>query len=191
MAKEKEYKITISLSDEFIKDKKINDLLYCWLQINSYYDKESQIRKIAINSINMSSLEKELETTRKTLRNDLNYLIKKKYIIKDKTQEYYLFKEIYNKFVSVGHSLLTHMVLSNYKNIIKVYCILKSYYDMNKDNSFFTKTMLLDKIGYNKTTTSNYKNINDILEWFVKNRYLIYNVDGKNKQIKHKIEKIS
>jgi len=190
MAKEKEYKLAISLSEEFIKDKKINDLLYCWLLINSYYDIESQIRKIDKNKVNLSALEIELEITRKTLRSDLQYLININYIQLDNDNRCYIFKEINSRFISISQGLLTHMVLSNNKNIIKIYCILKSYYEMNKSNSFFTKTMLLDKIGYNKRTVSNYKNIDNILEWFVKNRYLNYDINGDNKQIKHKIEKI-
>ncbi len=191
MAKEKEYKAVIPLSDSFIQDKKINDILYGWLQEHSYFDLDSKVRIIDKKNIKFSIMESELNITRKTLSTDFKYLIDNDYLIFNEINGNYVIKEIKGRFSLIGHTQLSHMVMSNYKNVIKIYCLLKAYYDMNKQDSFFTQTILLDKIGYNSRTTSNHKMIKNIIDWLVNNKYLEYECIGNGIQIKHFIKKIS
>lgn len=191
MAREKEYKAVIPLSDDFIQNKKINDILYGWIQEHSYYDINLKTRIINKKDIKFSVMESELSITRKTLSIDFKYLVDNEYLLLDGLNENYIIKEIKGRFSLIGHTQLSHMVMSNYKNVIKVYCLLKAYYDMNKNDSFFTQTILLDKIGYNSKTTSNHKMMRNIIDWLVSNKYLEYECIGSGIQIKHFIKKIS
>lgn len=185
-----DYTFNIPVNDDFINDKKINDLLYIWLLIHSYFNSELKIRIVLEKQINFSKLQKELNITRKTLRSDFKYLVCKEYLVFDNINKNYIIKNINNSFVEISSFCLQHMLTTNLRNIVKVYSLLKFYYNVNKDDyNFFTQKILLDKIGYSNVTTSNYKIIKDIIFWLEKNKYLMYYKIKERKKIK-KIYKI-
>ena len=188
MLRKKSTDILIPLNNDFINDKKVNDLLYCWIQIHGKYNSNLKIRQIKCDNVNFVQIAHDLKICRQTVSNDFKYLINNNFLLLD--GDNYLIPENCDNFVIVNSLVLNKLVESNVKNIIKVFCLIKRFYWAGKKESFFTYKILLDKIGYDITKTNNYTMISKIVIWLRNNLLLKYETIENGFDIKHNIIEI-
>lgn len=185
----------LPLKDDFMKDKKVNDIIYGLFQSKSYLkenriDSYDNIRYVYKDDITLNSIKnyydnnevklRELNVSASSLKRlvkllkDIGYL--KESIINNK--EVYILPHLTNNFISVKTETLQYLVNTANRDVIKVYCYLKAKYNY-KDNYEFTEHELLNAIGYRSLSTENYNKIKDILVCLSNNGLIAYHIEQK------------
>lgn len=104
-------------------DKKICDLTYGKITIESKFDKEKNQRYISKSEVNLSAWAEVLGITRQTLSTRLKYLIKVGLVQENK--EYYIMPIATEHFFDIEEKTFKQLVASAHKNLIRVYvCLL-------------------------------------------------------------------
>ncbi len=176
------FKIRFPLDKEFIKDKKISDLLYTWLYYNSFYNKKWNTRYIEKAIINITKLSKLLKISRSTVYNYIDNLLSIGYLKENEDFESYVLEDISESYILVDSDIMEKLMDTEEKNIIKCYCILLKFYRTNNTNAHFTQCFLLDKIGYSNESGENYPITKNILNRLVKMKLLKYTTEYKDNE---------
>lgn len=197
--KKKTSNIMIPLTNEFLKDKNINDLIYSYLQLNSSFDyntKQRYIEKEKTKSIN--KMYKDIQDIRaknnigfcsynkfsKGFKVIINSLLINESIINNK-QVYILNEFTPNKIIP--YETINFLTSVCNDNVIKVYVYLLNKFDYSnnvlKRNYMFTMGELAESIGYSKTNTVYIKNILQALKDFKLIDYKITKVKIPNNNI--------
>lgn len=160
----------IPTGEDFMKDKKIFDLLYVKLQIESSWKEGEKHRYIAKKDINKSVWATDLKVSRPTLDTKFKSLIEKGYIVEHTSEngtEYYKIPQKDCYYSLIPSETLTFLLDTTNEDVIKVYCLLENLWRSYGKEGFFTKINLLTSIGYSasaKTKTRMYEKINNILK---------------------------
>ena len=181
------------MQKEFLGDKKMNDIIYGFLQTNSYltnnrrrYCWKSEVTAGKIIEY-FKSQEAESPIAERTIRNlfklftSINLLEEGEY---EGKKVYYL-PDFSSNYVIIKTETLRFLVNTANTNVIKVYAQLKKMWEchkkyQHKEKYRFSKADLLTAIGY-KTTTSyseNCKMIEDILECLQNNELIAIHKEG-------------
>lgn len=188
----------IPLTTEFMKNKKVLDLIWGYLQINSYIGKDpdqkqhrfvykyycgsdlSMYDKIIINPLKYTTAEKIC--CYNTFVNSLNILKKLNYIqdgkILDnnkKVVDVYYLKEDFTPFKLIPYKTLQELQDLYCKNIIKVYTYLLNCYDFKRETQEkyrFTLGELADAVGY--TSKGYNQELDNILALLKNNSFIDY-----------------
>lgn len=149
---------------EFIEDKKVCDLTYSKLQIESNWKQGEKHRYIYKEKINLSEWGRTLGVSRQTLKKRILYL-KEAGLIKDKG-EFYMIENVAEYAIYIPEKTLRILTNSMKKDTVKVYAYLGGWYKhkRRKGEGFynFTRTSLLEDLGY-KVGDTTLDKINDIL----------------------------
>lgn len=168
------YKKRIPVTDEFLKQRKINDILYSYLQSISYVNggitfvyKKQFIENIEDVCILLGGIKRRSVYIQ--LKNLSQFGFVKEEKIEDnygrKVDAYILSYE--NKFKEIPIDTLKYLVDTMSTNVIKVYVYLLNKYEWKHDYNF-TKKELLEHIGYKKHGKNNYATINNLLDILIK-----------------------
>jgi hypothetical protein len=169
-----------SMEDTFMKNKKINDILYGYLQSVSHLDKNNK-RFVYEDKINFCNIEKILdnEMKHKTLSRNFKYLIETGFVEKGQTTDLYgnlvnvyflpyTEKSIYQM---INCNTLDYLIKGTNANVIKIYAYLLNKYNWKakeNKNYVFTKKELLQKVNSSTTNQRDYDKINVILDVLIK-----------------------
>lgn len=149
---------------EFMGDKKVCDLTYSKLQVESNWKQGDPHRYIYKNKINLSQWERELGISRQTIKKRIEYL-KEAGLIKDEG-EFYMLEYLEEYKIYIPEETLRILTNSMKKDTVKIYAFLGGWYKYKKSskqgNYNFTKEELIDNIGLKKGNTTLEK-VNDIL----------------------------
>lgn len=170
-----------SMEDKFMKNKKVNDILYGYLQSISHLDKNDRRFVYIDEKIKFTNIERELDNGMKrvTLSRNFKFLEDTGFIEKGHT------KDIYNKIVEVyflpydekslyqmiNIETLNYLVKGTNANVIKVYAYLLNKYNWkSKDDTkyVFTKKEILKKLGSSTTNQRDYDKVNVIIDVLIK-----------------------
>lgn len=171
-------KRVIPRGKEFMEDKKVCDLTYSKLQIESYWKEGEPHRYIYKNKINLSQWERELGISRQTLKKRIDYL-KEAGLIKEKG-EIYMLEYLEEYKIYIPEKTLRILTNSMKKDTVKIYAYLGGWYKYKKSNRQgnynFTKEELIDNIGLKKGNTTLEK-VNDIL--FILNKLGLIKIEER------------
>ena len=182
------------MKKEFLSNKKMNDIIYGFLQTNSYLTPEKQ-RYCWKSDVTAGKIikyfeeqEKESPIAERTIR-DLLKLFLKAHLLEegqiDNKKVYYLpdpCKE--DGYVEIKTETLRFLVNTANSNVIKIYAQLKKMWECHikfkyKDKYRFSAVDLLNILGYKTTTYSeNYKMIEDILTCLQNNELIKVHKEG-------------
>lgn len=170
-----------SMEDKFMKNKKVNDILYGYLQSISHLDENDRRFVYIDEKIRFANIERELDNGMKrvTLSRNFKFLEDTGFIEKGRT------KDIYNKIVEVyflpydekslyqmiNIETLNYLVKGTNANVIKVYAYLLNKYNWkSKDDTkyVFTKKEILKKLGSSTTNQRDYDKVNIIIDVLIK-----------------------
>lgn len=169
-----------SIEDNFMKNKKVNDILYGYLQSVSHLDKEGK-RFVYKDKVNFSNIEKVLDNGMKrvTLSRNFKFLLETGFVDKGQTVDlygnlvhvYFLPYEEESLYQMINIDTLDYLVKGTNANVIKVYSYLLNKYNWKtKENSkyIFTKKEILEKVGSSTTNQRDYDKVNVILDVLIK-----------------------
>lgn len=195
------------LGGRMMKDKKVNDNIYGYLQSISYLNKDGE-RFIYKSDVSPTKIERYfkncegMEISLSTIKRNLTLFKSKKVglLVEGKTMDNYN-KEVGVYFLPmiedepyklIPLETLKYLVDTSNGNVIKTYVYLLNKYGWKKDYTF-TKKELIEEIGYKTNGNSEpYEMMNNILLCLVNNGLLDYvefydtNNEGKPTP-KHKI----
>lgn len=187
--KEKNINRVIPLTKDFMKDKKTNDIVWGYLQINSYKTKDNKrivykTKAKAEDIYNYINRDKEKPViSLSTIRNTIKLYKTIGIITEDKVLDnynrlvdVYLLKQDFKRFQFVKTSTLKYLVDTANVNVIKVYTYLlnKFIYKKNSNEKYsFTKKELCIAIGYSYRKESIDK-LNNILTCLKNNGLIDY-----------------
>ena len=136
--------------DTFLYDKKINAELYAYLQSKSYPNdkKETVVLKSNLDKQEVI-IEKIGVKSRSTLRNHLNYLIQKGYVIDDKENKCYILQEVENVFLMLPLDTLYFIQDTVKEAVYKVYIYLGQRWKWKGANYTFTAEEIAEHLGTN------------------------------------------
>ncbi len=152
----------IPLDEVFIKDKKVSDLVYCKMQVESKFIGKGEPRMLEVKMINKSKWAQELGLSRPTLDTKIKYLKKVKLIV-DKG-DYLELPEFGKRYFLIPDDTLRFLVNTANADVIKVYSHLGGLWAMNKTGASFTQRQLLEVLGQAANKDTNHKKIRDILD---------------------------
>ena len=172
-----------------MKDKTINDIIYGYMQLQSYlkqnkYGTQYNIRYVYKDDLTIKKFQEyfrqnihKCNISISTLKRVISKLIqnnllqqstindKKAYIIPYQTQY----------FVQIKTDVLEYLTNTANRNVIKVYIYLKARNNYKYPEKYrFTKKELLSAIGYKSLNTDNYRMIGDILLCLSNNQLIKY-----------------
>lgn len=189
----------IPLENKFMV-KKINDILYGYLQTISYIDK-NQVRFVYKSEINFSNLERRFngEFKRLTLTRDFKYLLACGFITEGKVINLYN-KEVdayilpYDEksiFKLIPLETLKFLVDTTNSNVIKIYTYLLNKFGYKGSEYHFTdKELIINCLGLKSTTNQrDYDLVNNILNCLSNNeliKFTKYSVTINNKPVPKK-----
>lgn len=169
-----------SMEDKFMKNKKVNDILYGYLQATSHLDKDNK-RFVYEDKVNFSNIEKILDNGMKrvTLSRNFNFLLETGFVEKGQTEDlhgnivdvYFLPYDKKSLYQMINIDTLNYLVKGTNANVIKVYTYLLNKYNWKtKENSkyVFTKKEILQKVGSSTTNQRDYDKVNVILDVLIK-----------------------
>lgn len=178
---------------EFLGDKKMNDIIYGFLQTNSYLtdNKKRYCWKSEVTAGKIINYFKEQETespvAERTIRNLLKLFISINLLEEGELEgkKVYFLPDITSDYVVIKTDTLRFLVNTANTNVIKVYAQLKKMWECHikykhKEKYRFSKADILTAIGY-KTTTSyseNCKMIEDILQCLQNNELIEIHKEG-------------
>lgn len=171
---------TFPIKDEFLGDKRLNDIIYGFLQANSFFDSEQKKRycwKADTNAAKIykyfSEQEMKSPASERTIRTMISLFDtcglleagslngKKVYFLKDLEK---------GKYIYIKTETLRFLVNTASSNVIKVYAFLKAKQQQHIDFRYaepyrFSKAKLLEVLGYtSQNNGQTLKMIGDILD---------------------------
>jgi hypothetical protein len=179
----------ISLEDNFMKNKNINDAIYGYYQSISYLDKDNR-RFVYKQHINYTDMENNLGFTRKTIRSNTKVLIDTGFLEEGTTKDNYG-KEVecyylpykHNYFRCIPNTTLKYLLTVKGKDVIKVYVYLldKFLWKAKQGEKYiFTGKELLLAIGYSeKTITKGSKGKKSSFDPYEKIRYILNSLSNE------------
>lgn len=182
------------MKKEFLSDKKMNDIIYGFLQTNSYLtsDRKRYCWKSDVTAGQIIKYFEEQETkspiAERTIR-DLLKLFEKAHLLEEGLLEN---KKVYflpdpskeDGYVEIKTNTLRFLVNTANSNVIKIYAQLKKMWECHikfryKEKYRFSKADLLTLLGYKTTSYSaNYKMIDDILTCLQNNELIKVHKEG-------------
>lgn len=187
--------------DDFMKEKKISDILYHFYQINSIYEDGIRycLRKDCTYSKMVSHfklLDERAPFSESTFKNINKLLIGAGLITRStlNRKNIYILNELQSgNYVFVKAETLRYLVDTATPNVIKIYTYLKKMYNIYQKNSnyknYTTKKELLEAIGYS-TKQDNYGMINNILKCLEFAGLIEYHIEYYNNSTEHVIPNI-
>lgn len=163
---------------EFLRNKKLSDLLFGYFCLNSRKDNmgEYSLKE------NIGGAVSDLGMTYPTYNKRFKTLEEEKYIESEGNKVTVLYSNYKNSCL-ISKRTLEVLLRSKLNNIIKVFVILNIFHE-TKNGNWFTYTSLLSQIGYSKKSgTRGNKIIKDILDYLQDNGFLKYAKDkniGRN-----------
>lgn len=157
-------KRVIPRGEKFMNDKKVCDLTYTKLQIESNWKQGENHRYIYKEKINLSEWSRELGVSRQTLKTRLNYLKSAGLIREDK--DVYILEPIGEHLIYIPEDTLRILTNAMKKDTIKIYAYLGGWFKYKQRNRqahyTFTRYNLIAEIGLVRGNTTLQK-VNDIL----------------------------
>lgn len=170
-----------SIDDKFIKNKKVNDILYGYLQSISHLDRNDRRFVYIDNKIQFATIERILDNgmKSKTLSRNFKFLLDIGFIEKGKTLDlyekvvdvYFLPYDKTSLYQMINIETLNYLIKGTNANVIKVYTYLLSKYNWKeKENCkyVFTKKEILIKLGASTTNQRDYDKVNIIMDVLIK-----------------------
>ena len=145
-------------------DKKINDLVYIMLLINSNFNKSEKHRYIYKKNIKATKWGRELGITRQTVNNAIKYMVDSEFI--KETEEAYLLPIADKHYSDIDIDLLKFLVDVAHKDTIRVYLMLIGYYHNFKSKGLvynFSPTSIGQELGLSATKKEERDKIRNIL----------------------------
>lgn len=150
------------LDEVFLHDKKVSDLVYGKMQVESKFIGKGEPRMLETKKINKKKWAEELGISRPTLDTKIKYLKKVKLIV-DKGEHLEL-PEFGKRYFLIPDDTLRFLVNTTNGDVIKVYSHLGALWAMKGYEAGFTQNQLLEMLGYSKTSAASHKKIRDILD---------------------------
>lgn len=159
---------------EYMADKKYNDKVYAWLQVNSHWDIENNIRWIAKKEVQFTAMAKDLNISRQTASMRFKRLLDVDdkgnegiglviYNVKEKRYELSLLQS--DVAMLIEQITLRKMMSTFNENTINTYIYLLSRYIANNEQEFeFTIKQVKDAVGLSTKSDGNNYIITDILD---------------------------
>lgn len=166
---------------EFLKDKKLNDIIYGFFQTHSYlnidgdkkqrYCLKSEASAGKIISY-FNSIEKPAPVSERTIRNMIKLFAQSGILsegVLDKKKVYFLPDLKDGEYAYIKTETLRFLVNTSTSNVIKTYAFLKKKWEQHIDFKYkepyrFSQSKLLEVIGYtSKNNSDNLEMIKDIL----------------------------
>ena len=178
---------------EFLGDKKMNDIIYGFLQTNSYLTENKQRycwkSEVTAGKIieYFKTQEAESPIAERTIRNLLKLFININLLKESELdgRKIYLLPDMTSDYVVIKTDTLRFLVNTANTNVIKIYAILKKMWEchikyQHKEKYRFSKADLLTAIGYKAITSysENFKMIEDILECLQNNELIKIHKEG-------------
>ena len=171
---------TFPIKDDFLGDKRLNDIIYGFLQANSFFDAEQKKRycwKTDTNAAKIYKYFSEQETkspaSERTIRTIIN-LFGACELLEEGTlngKKVYFLKDLEKgKYVYIKTETLRFLVNTASSNVIKVYAFLKAKQRQHIDFQYsepyrFSKSKLLEVLGYtSQNNGATLKMVGDILD---------------------------
>ena len=173
---------TFPIKDDFLGDKKLNDIIYGFFQTHSYLytDNEQKIRycwKTETSAAKIIEYFKTIDTTapvsERTIRNMIKLFAQSGILTEGtlKNKKVYLLPDLKpGEYTYIKTETLRFLVNTSTSNVIKVYSFLKRKHEQHIDLKYkepyrFSQSKLLEVIGYNgkNNNSDNLKMIKDIL----------------------------
>lgn len=168
----------ITLKDQFMKDKTINDIIYGYLQLHSYLKQDKNgiqynTRYVYKDDLSINKLQEyfrqnvhkcniSLSTLKRVISKLIQNNLLQQSIINNK--DAYIIPYQTRYFVQIKTDVLEYLTNTANRNVIKIYIYLKARYNYKyPDKYLFSKRQLLSAIGYKSLSTDNYRMIGDIL----------------------------
>ena len=187
-----EQKRRIPLDKKFMT-KKINDVLYGYLQVNSTLNTETNIRYIKKDDVNFSEIEEDLKFVfkKRTLANHLSNLIAYGFITEDTMTDTYgesikVYTFPYNAdsiYKLIPIKTLRYLVNTANPSVICIYVYLLNKWEWKRNEYIFTEAELIrnclgvKSIGHSR----DYARVNDVLTCLVNNELIEYKNDYSKK----------
>ena len=169
----------MSTAEEYMKEKKVSDIIYGYYQLHSHYEKgvnycykkdctyakiETYFKENALNDV-----DKKAPVSAPTLSKINKLLIKGGFIQQGKIngKSVYILPPTNSGYVWVKYDTLEFLVRTCQPSIIKIYTYLKDKYEQKRKNGqqyWFTKKQLCEVLGYSATNWNSYELINMILD---------------------------
>lgn len=178
---------TFPTKEEFLEDKKLNDIIYGFFQTHSYLttDKKRYCWKQEVSAGKILDYFKEIETSidnipkERTIR-DMAKLFTNCGVLSEgeiNNKKVYFLPDLKGgEYVYIKTETLKFLVNTANSNVIKIYAFLKKKQQQHHDFNFkepyrFSKSKLLEVIGYcgNGTHGDSLKKIDDILNCLINN----------------------
>ena len=154
----------IPRGEKYMNDKKVCELTYTKLQIESNWKQGEGHRYIYKEKINLSAWSRELGVSRQTLKTRLNYLKSAGLIREEK--EVYILEPIGEHLIYIPEDTLRILTNAMKKDTIKIYAYLGGWFKYKQRNRqgyyTFTRYSLIGEIGLKRGNTTLQK-VNDIL----------------------------
>ena len=180
-----EQKRRIPLDKKFMT-KKINDILYGYLQVKSTLNTETNIRYIKKDDVNFTEIEEDLKYTfkRRTLVNHLSNLINYGFIGESEMIDTYgesmkVYTFPYNTdsiYKLIPIETLRYLVDTANPSVVSIYVYLLNKWEWKGNKYIFTEAELIENcLGVTSTSNSrDYIRVNNVLTCLVNNGLIEY-----------------
>lgn len=180
-----EQKRRIPLDKKFMT-KKINDILYGYLQVKSTLNTETNIRYIKKDDVNFTEIEEDLKYTfkRRTLVNHLSNLIKYGFIGESEMVDTYgepmkVYTFPYNTdsiYKLIPVETLRYLVDTANPSVVSIYVYLLNKWEWKRNKYTFTEAELIKNcLGVTSMGHSrDYERVNNVLTCLVNNELIEY-----------------
>ena len=187
-----EQKRRIPLDKKFMT-KKINDVLYGYLQVNSTLNTETNMRYIKKDDVNFTEIEEDLKHTfkRRTLVNHLSNLINYGFIGESEMTDTYgepmkVYTFPYNTdsiYKLIPIETLRYLVDTANPSVVSIYVYLLNKWEWKGSKYTFTEAELIKNcLGVTSTSNSrDYIRVNNVLTCLVNNGLIEYKNDYSKK----------
>lgn len=174
--------------DSILKDKKLNDIIYGFYQIHSYltpdkqrycFKSETTAAKV-IEYFQNSPEGRACPVSERTIRSMIKLFIGCGILQEgtiDKKKAYILPELAAGEFEYIKTETLRYLVNTATSNVIKVYAFLMKKQKQHIKGNFtepykFSKTKILEILGYTGSNSSSFKMVDDILDCLINNQLI-------------------
>lgn len=172
--------------DSLLKEKKLNDIIYGFYQTHSYLtpDKKRYCLKSETTAAKVVAYfnenEQECPVSERTIRNMLKLFTKNGLLeesVLDRKKVYILPELNKGEFEYIKTDTLRYLVNTATSNVIKVYAFLMKKQKQHISGNFsepykFSKTKILEVIGYTGSNSESFKMVTDILDCLINNNLI-------------------
>ena len=169
----------IPKKQEIVADKMYSDVVYAWLQVNSCWDRDKNVRWIGKNQVSFSRISGDVGLSRQTVSNKFKRLLEIGLVrLEQDLGRYELVSLRPDMAMLVERTTLRRMLSAFNENTINVYVYLLNRYLANRCRGYeFTIEQVKYFIGLSMRTSSNNYIIQDILDILERLGLLKYKVD--------------